>query len=94
MRSLKHPFGDERGQLPVRGQARVTMVVIASGVMLNLRRIWRYRQAERETARKNLWQPRSTPVPAIFGPRWPAVLAHWWSQVRCGWGLPTPAFSC
>jgi len=52
MRSLKHPFGDERDQLPVRGQARVTMVLIAGGLMVNLRRIWRYRLAEAEKESK------------------------------------------
>lgn len=49
VRSIKHPF---RGQLPVRGQVRVSMVIIASGFMVNLRRIWRYRQEKREEAAK------------------------------------------
>ena len=43
VRSVKHPFGDK---LPVRGQIRVTMVVIASAMMVNLRRIWRFRVAQ------------------------------------------------
>lgn len=43
VRSVKHPFGDK---LPVRGQIRVTMVVIASAMMVNLRRIWRFRSAQ------------------------------------------------
>ncbi len=37
LRSLLHPFGDERHQLPVRGQRRVTMVMVAVDVMVNLR---------------------------------------------------------
>ena len=49
VRSIKHPF---RGQLPVRGQARVSMMVIASGFMVNLRRIWRYRQEKRAEAKR------------------------------------------
>ena len=43
VRSVKHPFGDK---LPVRGQIRVTMVVIASAMMVNLRRIWRFQAAQ------------------------------------------------
>lgn len=43
VRSVKHPFGDK---LPVRGQIRVTMVVIASAMMVNLRRIWRFQVAQ------------------------------------------------
>lgn len=50
VRSIKHPF---RGRLPVRGLARVSMLIIASGFMVNLRRIWRYRQEQRAEARKN-----------------------------------------
>jgi hypothetical protein len=48
VRSIKHPFGGQRGKLPVRGQARVTMVVIASALIVNLRRIWRFQRAEQE----------------------------------------------
>lgn len=37
VRSVKHPF---RGKLPVRGQPRVSMMMIASAAMSNIRRIW------------------------------------------------------
>ena len=40
VRSLKHPFGN--GKLPVRGQPRVSMMMVASAAMTNARRIWRY----------------------------------------------------
>ena len=40
VRSVKHPFPD--GKVPVRGQSRVSMVVLASAAMSNLRRIHRY----------------------------------------------------
>jgi len=40
VRSLKHPFGN--GKLPVRGKRRVSMMMIASAAMTNVRRIWRY----------------------------------------------------
>lgn len=40
IRSVKHPFDD--GKVPVRGQPRVSMVVLASAAMSNLRRIQRF----------------------------------------------------
>jgi len=40
VRSVKHPFDD--GKVPVRGQPRVSMVVLASAAMSNLRRIHRF----------------------------------------------------
>lgn len=44
VRSLKHPFGN--GKLPVRGKRRVSMMMIASAAMTNVRRIWRYQMVE------------------------------------------------
>jgi hypothetical protein len=40
VRSLKHPF--PAGQLPVRGKFRMTCLMIASAMLVNVRRIWRY----------------------------------------------------
>ena len=40
MRSAKHPF--PAGKLPVRGIFRVTSMMIASVLYVNMRRIWRY----------------------------------------------------
>lgn len=40
VRSIKHPF--RAGKLPVRGQFRVTCLVIASAIHVNVRRICRY----------------------------------------------------
>jgi hypothetical protein len=40
VRSVKHPFDD--GKVPVRGQPRVSIVVLASAAMSNLRRIHRF----------------------------------------------------
>ncbi len=48
VRSVKHPFG---GKLSVRGQTRVTMVIIASAMMVNLRRIWRFRSTKQAKQR-------------------------------------------
>jgi len=44
VRSVTHPFGGQAGKLPVRGQVRVTQVLICSALMVNLRRIWRHEQ--------------------------------------------------
>jgi hypothetical protein len=40
VRSVKHPF--DNGKVPVRGQPRVSVVVLASAAMSNLRRIHRF----------------------------------------------------
>jgi len=50
MRSVKHPF--RNGKLPVRGKPRVSMMVIASAAMTNIRRIQRYQEKLREERRK------------------------------------------
>lgn len=44
VRSVTHPFGGQSGKLPVRGQIRVTQVLICSAMMVNLRRIWHHEQ--------------------------------------------------
>lgn len=49
VRSLKHPFGN--GKVPVRGKPRISMVVIGSAAMSNVRRIHRY-LVERKGTRK------------------------------------------
>ena len=49
VRSLKHPFGN--GKVPVRGKPRVSIVVIGSAAMSNVRRIHRY-LVERKGTRK------------------------------------------
>jgi hypothetical protein len=46
VRSVKHPFGN--GKVPVRGKPRVSMVVIGSAAMSNVRRIHRYLVEQKE----------------------------------------------
>ena len=53
VRSVTHPFGGQAGKLPVRGQIRVTQVLTCSALMVNLRRIWRYKRKQAEKARKD-----------------------------------------
>jgi len=43
VRSLKHPF--PAGKLPVRGKFRMTCLMIASAMLVNVRRIWKYQTA-------------------------------------------------
>jgi hypothetical protein len=78
VRSIKHPFGGKRGQLPVRGQPRVSMLMLASGFMVNLRRIWRYRQAEREKAAKNSPQAHPNSAQGSFLSRCRMALRRLW----------------
>ena len=78
VRSIKHPFGGSRGKLPVRGQARVAMTMIASGFMVNLRRIWRYRQEEREKIAQNEHQEQQNSTPGSFLSRCRTALFWFW----------------
>jgi hypothetical protein len=48
-RSIKHPFGN--GKVPVRGQTRVSIVMLGSAAMSNLRRIHRYLVGQEEAKR-------------------------------------------
>lgn len=45
VRSLKHPF--PAGKLPVRGRFRMTCLMLASALVVNVRRIWRYQIQKR-----------------------------------------------
>ncbi|MBU0491165.1 MAG: hypothetical protein KKA73_14700, partial [Chloroflexi bacterium] len=45
VRSVKHPFPG--GKAPVRGQGRLGLMLTASSAMANIRRLWRYQQAQR-----------------------------------------------
>jgi hypothetical protein len=52
VRSVKHPFPN--GKLPVRGKKRMTMMIVGSAAMTNIRRIWSYeKQIEQEHGLKN-----------------------------------------
>jgi hypothetical protein len=56
VRSLKHPFGN--GKLPVRGRPRMSMMMVASAAMTNIRRIWRGQQGQKAAsqAENGLWR--------------------------------------
>jgi hypothetical protein len=62
VRSVKHPF--RNGKVPVRGQPRVSMLLIGSAAMCNVRRICRYLQHKNkpESQEKTKKSPSSNPV--------------------------------
>jgi hypothetical protein len=68
VRSVKHPF--RHGKVPVRGQPRVCMVMIASAAMTNVRRICRYLQAKNKPETRKISQksPSDQPVFHFFKP--------------------------
>ena len=76
VRSVKHPFGN--GKVPVRGQPRVSMVMIASAAMSNLRRIHRY-LAEKSAQEAEKGRPRGKKdntgesASSLFGSLWRQV---------------------
>jgi len=83
VRSVKHPFRD--GKVPVRGQPRVSMLIIGSAAMSNVRRICRYLQDKNKPKSKKKSPERSPQNPVfLFLSRWSrffltfwAVPAHW-----------------
>ncbi len=62
VRSVKHPF--RNGKVPVRGQPRVTMLLIGSAAMTNVRRICRYLKHKNkpESQKKSQKSPLDHPV--------------------------------
>jgi hypothetical protein len=76
VRSVKHSFPS--GKLPVRGQFRVTCMVIASAAVTNVRRIQRFLAAKSRTQRNTTSgqdQPQ-TPKVSFFAAIWQS-LAGW-----------------
>jgi hypothetical protein len=63
VRSVKHPFPN--GKVPVRGQPRVSMLVIASAAMTNVRRICRYLQ-DKKRSEKHKKSPKSPSDHLVF----------------------------
>jgi hypothetical protein len=46
VRSVKHPF--RQGKLPVRGKPRVSMMIVGSAAMCNVRRLWRFTMQKKQ----------------------------------------------
>ena len=77
VRSLKHPFGTPKARVPVRGLARVRMMVVAGAFMVNARRIWRYQQAQRLAKAKTDRQIVTAPAPQTTQTSWAQFWARW-----------------
>src|SRR3990172_11299496 len=83
VRSVKHPF--PAGQMPVRGQFRVTCMAIASAATANVRRIQRYLVAKTKalansqtaTGRQNQSKLSCKAALDSFFSFFCASLAHW-----------------
>ncbi len=79
VRAVKHPFGN--GKVPVRGQARVSIVMIGSAAMNNVRQIYRYQRSQDETGRprkgsqKAEGSPQGQPVLSFCASLWPRLRA-------------------
>lgn len=91
VRSVKHPF--RNGKAPVRGQARVSIVLVGSAAMSNIRRIFRYQSDQKAKSKaENLMQKRSARTqghPSVF-----FFAALWaWVKGACR-SQPTFVFSC
>ncbi len=74
VRAIKHPFGN--GKVPVRGKARVSMLLTGSAAMYNVRQIHRY-QVQQKTAdtgpndsQKTVGSTCHQSIAAFLTPRW------------------------
>jgi len=67
MRSIKHPF--RKGKVPVRGQPRVSMVVISSAAMSNVRSIQHYQVAKRKAQKeaRKAWEQANQRAKKLLG---------------------------
>lgn len=63
MRAIKHPFGN--GKVPVRGLPRVSMVMLGSAAMNNVRRINRY-LTQQSKAKNGTQSPSQGPSSSLF----------------------------
>jgi hypothetical protein len=86
VRSVKHPF--DAGKVPVRGQPRVSMVVLASAAMSNLRRIHRF-LAEKPAQEAEKGYQRGTEDDT--GEAGSFFFGSLWRQVRARLRLFTPS---
>jgi hypothetical protein len=79
VRAVKHPFGN--GKVPVRGKPRVSMVVIGSAAMNNVRQIRRYLMGQSRTDRvekvtqKGTRSAQEQPTVSLFAFLWTRLRA-------------------
>ena len=74
VRAVKHPFGN--GKVPVRGKPRVSVLIVGSAAMNNVRRIHRYLTSQskenqaQQTAPKGPGSSQQHLVDSFFAPLW------------------------
>jgi hypothetical protein len=73
VRAIKHPFGN--GKVPVRGQPRVSMVMIGSAAMNNVRQINRYLDRQNKARKGTSGNPQD-PCTSLFGSLWLRLTAY------------------
>jgi hypothetical protein len=79
VRAVKHPFGN--GKVPVRGKPRVSMLMIGSAAMNNVRQIHRYQRCQKEAggaekgSRKATESVQGQPVLSFFASLWTQLQA-------------------
>lgn len=92
MRSIKYPF--RNGKVPVRGRPRVSMVVIGSTAMSNVRRIQRYLEAKREAQKKarQAWEQANERAKHLLGTSVNFFVSRFSHLLRCLY-LPQPVWA-
>jgi hypothetical protein len=76
VRAVKHPFGN--GKLPVRGQPRVSMIIVGSAAMNNVRQIHRYLMELNMAGKRTVGYP-------LF-----SLFCSLWSRLTAYLRLPSP----
>lgn len=93
VRAVKHPFGN--GKVPVRGKPRVSMVMVCSAAMNNVRQINRYLRSKTEAGSGEKGGQEATRT-AQRQPA-PSFIASLWAQLRvflCHARPLRPAWTC
>ena len=79
--AIKRPLGNDKAS--VRGKFRMSMTVIGSAMMVNLRRIQRFQAEQRQEARKNAEESgMRTPLFSFFSRTLPTFLNQFYSVSR------------
>ena len=92
VRAVKHPF--RHGKVPVRGKPRVSMVLVGSAVMNNVRQIHRYLVSQRADEAKMVGQrPAEHASGSLFVSFWAAIRMRLAARFR-SLHLPRPVLAC
>jgi hypothetical protein len=92
VRAVKHPF--RNGKVPVRGKPRVSMVLVGSAAMNNVRQIHRYLVRQRADAAKKTGQRATEHAPDSLFVSFLTALRARLSARFCSLHLPRPVLVC